>query len=100
MGKPGMVVGGKPNEAACVEQNGQCADCITLSDDDPEPASSSPTAALTNLTPDVEQTSIHAMSAPRATDKAWEIDGASAAIKIARHAAQAAHRRVRVFINM
>jgi hypothetical protein len=40
------------------------------------------------------------MSAPRATDKAWEIDGASAAIKIARHAAQAAHRRLRVFTNI
>lgn len=51
---------------------------------------------LTNFVPPTLQ--ISDQVSPRDIDKAWETDGASAANRIAKHAIQAAKRRVILFI--
>gem|GEM_PF-5874135 len=52
------------------------------------------------MTPVVEQISIEETSASFAATKAWEIDGASDARRIAKHAIQAANRCVALFNPM
>jgi hypothetical protein len=51
-------------------------------------------SSLTNLAPVVEQISSQESSEPFEAAKAWEIDGARVASKIAKHAIQAAKFRV------
>lgn len=52
---------------------------------------------LTNLAPITEQTSIHPLL-PLLAASAWEIDGASDASKIAKHAIHAVNLRVSIEI--
>ena len=98
--KSAAAAGGKPKDPACVLQNGQWVDGPNVSCDAGAPAFLTPMSALTSLMPATEQISIHAMSEPRASANACETDGARADIRIARHAAQAANRRVKWFICM
>jgi hypothetical protein len=83
--------GGRANEPPCVAQIGQCSwerdCCVSWLKESPW---SLPT--FTNLAPPTLQTSTQAW--PRAAATAWEIDGANAANRIAKHAIKAAKRRV------
>jgi hypothetical protein len=75
------IDGGKPVDPAWVRQNGQCSiwtPCIGA-------------GALEATPPVALQISPHAP--PRAAETACDIDGASAASSMAKHAAQAANRR-------
>lgn len=88
----GMTVapeGGKPQDAACVKQNGQCSKCI------PSLAGLERCApsAWCALRPFAVQISLETDKLPLAeTASAWEIDGASAATRIAKHAIHAVMR--------
>ncbi|MDB5908126.1 MAG: hypothetical protein JWP34_2240 [Massilia sp.] len=85
------------NEPACMAQNGQCSrwrDFFETGSEVP-PWSS---LIFTNLVPATLQISVQDW--PRDADTAWEIDGASAANRIAKQAIQAAKRRVIFFIPM
>ena len=91
-------MGGNPNDPTWVRQKGQCSECIAFSAGVDDLTGFWLSATLTNLAPVVEQISIQEKSEPFAAANAWEIDGASAAIKIAKHAIQAANFLVALFI--
>jgi hypothetical protein len=97
VGMETLAPGSKANDPPCVAQNGQCSTCGNFSDIGSGDTVSS-TATLTNLGPATLQTS--AQVSPNDAATAWEIDGTSAANRIAKQAIQAAKRRVTLFIPM
>lgn len=93
-----MAVGGRPNDPAWVGQKGQCSECNIPFFAGANGLGFWLLATLMNLALVLEQISIQETLEPFAVAKAWEIDGASDASKIAKHAIQAAKRRVDLFI--
>src|SRR4051812_46818509 len=86
--------GGRPKEAACVKQNGQCSKCMPFSTGATgTKARSGLPFALCELLPWAVQTSF-AVEKPFLAEaaSAWEIEGASDAIRIAKQAIQAVKR--------
>jgi hypothetical protein len=83
--------GGRPKEGECVKQKGQCSKCVRCSAG-AELCSGFP-AALSDLLPWAVQISLEGekLLLPDAAT-AWEIDGASAAIRIAKQAIHAVKR--------
>ena len=76
---------GKANVTACVMQNGQCSRwCSTESVED---FSGVAWSMDTSFVPVTVHTSVM-LELPLAADKAWEMEGASALSRIARHAIQ------------
>lgn len=86
------ALGSKAKVPAWVAQNGQCPAWLASC------AGASWLALLTNFV--VPTLQISAQGASRLTANAWEIDGASAANSIAKHAIQTASWRVIFFIPM
>jgi hypothetical protein len=80
------AVGGNPNEPACVKQKEHCSKCSPCSAGE---LGAESLAALSRLGLFIEQISAQKELALLAAASAWETDGASAAIKIAKHAIHA-----------
>lgn len=93
------AAGGKPAETAWFKQNGQCSKWVACSAGAGDCVSCA-ASTITILLPATVQISIHAFGAFLAAATAWEIEGASDAIKIAKQAIQQANLCVDFFILM
>ena len=89
--------GGSAWESACTAQNGQCFRCEECCSAG-SAVTTAPSITLISFVPSALQ--IWVQVSPRDADKAWEMDGASAANSIAKHAIQAATPRVILVIPM
>ena len=92
-----MAVGGRPNDPAWVRQKGQCAEFIVPFSAGADDLESWLFATLVKVGFVLEQISIQEPLEPFAAARVWEIDGASDASKIAKHAIKVARRCTDLF---